>query len=259
MLGVPQDAPADIVNQAFFALAKTWHPDRVPAAISDAREACGTVFSHMSEAQQTLVDPQRREQYMQLLKEGGATPDEQAQVQAVLEAATNFQKAEFFVRRNDLKEAEALVRKAYDADPTQPEYGALLAWLEALKPENQSSEATLRKIEMLDAAIARNDRMERAYFYRGMLFKRLNNMHRAVADFRKSADLNPRNIDAIREVRLFEMRKSKGSIPPPPVERPSSPPRRDGRGSIPPRRDEKNDKKDSDPSLGRLFGKLFKK
>ena len=40
-------------------------------------------------------------------------------------------------------------------------------------------------------------------------------VHRAVMDFRKASELNPRNIDAVREVRLFEMRKSRGSIPPP--------------------------------------------
>jgi tetratricopeptide (TPR) repeat protein len=204
---------------------------------------------------------------MQLLKDGGATPDEQAHVQAVLEAATNFQKAEFYLRRGDLKEAEALCRKAYDGDPVPPEYGALLAWLEALKPENQGADATLERIEMLDASIASNERLERAYFYRGMLYKRVGNVHRAVADFRKAADLNPRNIDAVREVRLFEMRKSKGSIPPPPPapkERASGAPRRDDRGSgpqssAPGRQPSNNPKKDSDPSLGRLFGKLFKK
>jgi curved DNA-binding protein CbpA len=263
MLGVKQEATVEEVNAAFMQLAKTWHPDRVPAAIADVRGACSTVFSHLSEAQQTLVDPARRTQYMKLLKEGGATPDEQAHVQAVLEAATNFQKAEFFLRRGDMKEAEALCRKAFEADATPPEYGAMMAWLESLKPENQGPEATQRKIEMLDHAIAKNDRLERAYFYRGLLYKRLNNVHRAASDFRRAAELNPRNIDAVREVRLFEMRKSRGSIPPPAPEEKdkgtTTGARRalnaQGRPSSPPSKKEK----ESDPSLGGLFGKLFKK
>jgi tetratricopeptide (TPR) repeat protein len=260
MLGVGKEAPSEQVAQAFLALAKIWHPDRIPASIADAREACATVFSHLSEAHQTLMDPQRREQYMHLLKDGGATPDEQAHVQAILEAATNFQKAEFFLRRSDLKEAEALCRKAHEADSTPAEYVAMLAWLESLKPENQGQKATLERIAMLDQAILANERLERAYFYRGMLHKRMNNLHAAVKDFRKAAELNPRNLDAVREVRLFEMRKGKGSIPPGPPEE------REGRGNTgrpgpgsgsqrPPR----PANKDSDPSLGRLFGKLFKK
>jgi tetratricopeptide (TPR) repeat protein len=239
-------------------------PDRLPSQIADVRAECSTVFSHLSEAQKTLVDPALRVQYMKLLKEGGATPDEQAHVQAVLEAATNFQKAEFYLRRGDSKEAEALCRRAIEADATPPEYGAMLAWLEAMKPENQSHEATLQKIEMLDLAIARNDRLERAYFYRGLLYKRINNVHRAVSDFRKASELNPRNIDAVREVRLFEMRKSRGSIPPPAPEERSEKTTTGARralNSAPgrPPTTSTGSKKDSDPSLGRLFGKLFKK
>ena len=260
MLGVARDATPEQVNHAFFALAKTWHPDRVPKAISDARDACSTVFAHLSEAQQTLVDPKRREQYMHLLKDGGATPDEQAHVQAVLEAATNFQKAEFYLRRGEMKEAEALCRKAFEADPQPPEYGALLAWIEATKPENQGPSETRAKIELLDKAIATNDMLERAYFYRGMLYKRLSSMHRAVADFRKAADLNPRNLEATREVRLFEMRRSRGSIPPPPPGDELPPSSRRSNSSRPPPASSRGGppKRGSDPSLGKLFGKLFK-
>lgn len=252
MLGVGKEAPAEQIQQAFLALAKVWHPDRVPAAIADARDACATIFSHMSEAHQTLIDPARRDQYMHLLKDGGATPDEQAQVQAVLEAATNFQKAEFFLRRNDLKEAEALCRKAHEADPKPAEYLAMLAWLESMKPENQGTEATIERIRMLDQAILANARLERAYFYRGMLYKRINELHAAVRDFRSAADLNPRNLDAVREVRLFEMRRSKGSIPPPAPQRTSVRSGPTAKASQPPG-------KDADPSPGGLFGKLFKK
>ncbi len=249
MLGVGQEAPAEQVQQVFLGLAKAWHPDRLPAAIADVRDACATVFSHMSEAHQTLMDPKRREEYMHLLKDGGATPDEQAQVQAVLEAATNFQKAEFFLRRGDLKEAEALCRKAHDADSKPPEYMAMLAWLESLKPENQGPKATLERIAMLDTAIAANDRLERAYFYRGMLYKRVGNQHAAARDFRQAADLNPRNLAAVREVRLFEMRRSRGSIPPP------APGEGRRTSMIPgaPSRPPPSSKGDG------LFGKLFKK
>jgi hypothetical protein len=126
----------------------------------------------------------------------------------------------------------------------------MLAWLESLKPENQGPEPTLQRIKMLDKAIASNDRLERAFFYRGMLYKRMGDLHNAVVSFRKAADLNPRNLDAVREVRLFEMRRSKGSIPPPPAaeERSSARP-----GPYTQRPGASKEKDNS------LFGKLFKK
>lgn len=238
MLDVDRKATADDVKAAFFKLAKVWHPDRLPAVIADVRDACSRVFSRMGEAHATLTDAKKRDNYMKLVSEGGATPEAQATIATVIEAATNFQKAEVFLKRNDLVQAEAMARKAHDADPDQPDYAAMVAWLDALKPDNQTPERTGKAITLLSRAIKLSDRCERAYFYRGMLHKRLGNPHAAVRDFRHAAELNPRNIDAVREVRLHEMRSQKGSLPPPKKKGASNPPV---------------------PAKGGIFGKLFKK
>ncbi len=213
MLGVSQDAPAEQVRAAYFGLAKSWHPDRLPAELANVRDACARVFSRMSEAHNALSDSERREEYMRLLREGGATPESQAVISRVIEAATTFQKAEICMKRNDLAQAEQLCRHANELDPMQADYLALLAWLDAQKADNQTAKASLECITALDRALSLNDRCERAYFYRGMLHKRLGNMQSAVRDFREAAELNPRNIDAVREVRLYGMRRS--SQPPP--------------------------------------------
>ena len=39
----------------------------------------------------------------------------------VVEAATNFQKAEICLKRSDFTQAESLCKKAVEADPQQPE------------------------------------------------------------------------------------------------------------------------------------------
>jgi curved DNA-binding protein CbpA len=236
MLGIDRTATPEQARDVFFALAKTWHPDRLPPQLADVRDACARIFGRISEAHQTLSDPKKRDKYMTLLKDGGATPEAQASIALVVEAATNFQKAEVCLKRNDTAQAEALCRKAHEADPEQPDYLAMLAWLEALKPDKQSPEATRASIAMLDKAIGLSEKCERAFFYRGLLQKRLGNHPLAARDFRMAAELNPRNIDAVREVRLYEMRKERGSVPP----APGAP------------------KKDGKPSGG-LFGKLFKK
>ena len=243
MLDLDRDASPDDVRGAFFALAKTWHPDRLPPRIADVRDACSRVFARLSEAHQTLSDPERRRRYMNLMTDGGATPEAQATIASVIEAATNFQKAEICLRRADYPQAEQLCKKAHEADPDQPDYLAMLAWLYALKPENQGGVPTLAAIARLDKAISISNRCERAHFYRGSLYKRLGNASMAAKDFRRAYDLNPRNIDAAREVRLHDMRVHQGSAAPP---KRSDAPIHDGT------------RKPSDKSAG-LFGKLFKK
>ncbi|HEX8791379.1 MAG TPA: DnaJ domain-containing protein [Polyangiaceae bacterium] len=245
MLDIARDATRDEVESAFLALAKKWHPDRLPPELAPAREACARVFSRMSEARATLVDDDARAKYMRLMQEGSGSPETQETVLRVVDAATNFQKAEVCFKRNDMAQAETFCRKALDLDDTQPDYHALLAWLVAMKPESQSPEKTHACIKMLDKAISLSNRCEKAYFWRGMLNKRLGRTDLALKDFKRVADMNPRNIDAVREVRLHTMRSSgRGSTPPPPpTGRPSPVP---GKGA--------DEKKTSG-----ILGKLFKK
>jgi hypothetical protein len=77
-----------------------------------------------------------------------------------------------------------------------------------------------------------------------MLYKRIDEAGKAVKDFKKASDLNPRNLDAMREVRLHNMRGGarSQSKPPPP-----------GGSSRPSQRPPLPEK-----AVG-LFGKLFKK
>jgi tetratricopeptide (TPR) repeat protein len=245
MLGVDENAPVDVVQKAFISLAKVWHPDRLPGALAEVKDECSKVFSHLTEAHATLTDPARRTDYVRLLKEGGATPDEQAQVYAVLEASTLFQKAEFHLKRNDTAAALDHVKRAHGLDPEQVDYLALLTWIESQSPQFLGKEKTLEKIGVLDKALQKNPRCERAYFYRAMLWKRAEDHKRAYNDFKKASELNPRNLDAAREVRLHKMRGN-GSLPPPASGGgvPSTPPKKPA---------------PVNESLGSLFGKLFKK
>jgi curved DNA-binding protein CbpA len=235
MLGVGRDAEPQAVQVAFFALAKTWHPDRVPGPLADVKDQCARVFSRLSEAHQTLTDAQKRSRYVTLLREGTGGDEGEAEILRVVDAATNFQKAEVFLKRNDLVQAEEYCRKAIAGDEKQADYHALLAWLVSMKPDRQSDAATEALVEDLTRAISLNKMCERAHFYRGMLLKRLKRDDTAVKDFRRAFELNPRNIDAQREVRLFDMRRGGSSNAP-----------------------TSGGKRGEDKSGG-LFGKLFKK
>lgn len=244
MLGVERDATTEQIQKAFFALAKVWHPDRLPAALSDVKDACSKVFTFLTEANATLTDAGKRQDYQKLLKEGGATPEDQAKIQAILEAAQEFQKAEFLLKRNPTdKDAHEIVRRCVFLDDQQADYLATLAWLDAQRPEWLSREKTLEKTMILDRCLKMNPNCERAYFYRGLLYKRAEEPAKALKDFKKAAEINPRNLDAMREVRLHNMRggQTKGSGGGPTAGRPSA---------APPAATEK---------LGGLFGKLFKK
>lgn len=232
VLGVaPTSTPAE-VEAAFLDRMKRWHPDRLPSALADVRAVATRLVARLTEARATLVDPARRRAYDDVLAGGTSTQDEEAQVERVLRAASDFQKAQVHLKRNDLAACEEAVRAAWEGDPTQADYLALLTWVESQKPEAQAPDALAKLIAKLDKAVSLGERCERAYFYRGMLLKRAGQLPRAMADFRRSAELDPRNLDAVREVRLYTMRGGAPSVPPPKPSTSKSPPPPAGGGGL---------------------------
>jgi curved DNA-binding protein CbpA len=230
ILGVARDAAPAAIQAAFFKLAKRWHPDRLPVELVDVRELVMRTFARMSEASQVLSDSQRRAEYDQLLAQGGGSSEEQEQVQTVMRALINHQKAQVWLKKRNLAEAEEHAKRAVDDDPTQADYLALYAWILSQKPERADGKLE-DLIKMLDQAASKEPANERVRFYRAQLLKRAGRTSEAMREFRWIVEHDPRNLEAAREIRLFEMRKSQTN---------------EGSSSA------------SKP-VGRLFGKLFKR
>ncbi len=206
MLDLARDSTPMEAEASFLALAMKWHPDRLPPELSPLHGACSRVFARLSEARATLTDPEKRARYMRLLADGSGSPEVQETIAKVVEATADFKKAEIHFKQNDFVRAEELCRRALAGDPTQADYLAMLAWIISLGPENHTSEKAVASIRMLDKAISMNDQCERAFYWRGMLHKRIGKVDAAYRDFHEAVDLNPHNIDAVREMRLHNMR-----------------------------------------------------
>lgn len=206
MLGIDPAASNDVMQSSYFALAKQWHPDRLPAELADVKQDAGKVFARISEAFQTLSDPERRRQYVEVTKAGGGSPEEQEKVAKILEAHMEFQKAEILLKKNDLAGALSYAARAHGKDPDQSDYVALLAWLNATHGAAQIDQVAT-SVSELDRVLKEEPNHQKALFYRGTLLKRIGQDDRAVKDFRKLLELDPKHLDATREVRLHDMRK----------------------------------------------------
>ncbi|MBX3183742.1 MAG: DnaJ domain-containing protein [Polyangiaceae bacterium] len=207
ILGVDPEASSAQIQGAFFQLAKRFHPDKLPAAELELRKRASKVFARISEAHQVLSDDERRAEYGRLIKEGGASPAEQEKVQAVLRAAQHFQKAEILFKKREMVQAAQLARRAMEDDPEQVDYGAFHAWVSSHLPERQGSGQFDDLIATLDRAVEKEPENQRCRWYRGQLYKRVGDTRRALRDFRWLVDQNPNHVDALREVRLADMRR----------------------------------------------------
>lgn len=242
VLGIPPDSPTTAIAAAYFQHAKRWHPDRLGPEYADVRDLATKLFARMSEAHQVLSDPERRKQYDELVKTGDGAAEEQEQVQKILRAATNFQKAQVFLRRNNIAGAEEAARAALADAPDQADHIAIVAWIEASKP-NADQDGPLKELN-------RAARMEQANlrvrWFRGQVLKRLGKERQALEDFRFIVENDARHVDAQREIRLFEMKRAQSGRPrsdPPPGARSSDHPK----------------KSDPPAEKGGLLGRLFKR
>jgi tetratricopeptide (TPR) repeat protein len=215
MLGIDQKASAAQIQAAYFQLAKTWHPDRLPPQLRDQKDLVAKIFAKLNEAHRTLTDPAKRDHYLEQLVTGGSAAN-RGEVQRFVDAAKSFQLADALCKQGSYAKAAELLKQCVDADSEPPEYPTLLAWVEAQLLDTASPPHTAggsaeagpyaEQIAVLTRIIDEHESFERAVFYRAELFKRSGDHDRALRDYRRAAKLNPRNIDAKRELRLHEMR-----------------------------------------------------
>ncbi len=214
MLEIPLDAPTEEIRKAFFKLAKIYHPDRAgTTGTADLRETLNYLFSNLSEAHATLLNPETREEYGEAISAGikrtSLIPAAHAEkeVREALDAETLYQKGLVLLRRNQYDKALEFVDKARELNPNEGEYLATWAKIQsALRDHSAPVEDLILHLRRAEELAPKS---ERVHLYMGQLLKQTNRMSEARTHFEMVLKVNPRNIEAAREVRIMEIRRSK--------------------------------------------------
>jgi curved DNA-binding protein CbpA len=213
MLGVQPADGDDAVSRAYLEQVKRWHPDRLPSELEPLRPWVERVFRYVTEARDTLSDPEQRERYLQALKGGGGTPEADRRVSAIVGAAFEFQKVEVLARRRHWDEALQVLDEALALNPDEADFHAMRAWLMLQKAGGDAQQAEIRT--SADRALALDPRCVRAHYTKGLVLKQMGEPLAALEHFRTAAEIDPRHIEAAREVRSADMRERKHSLDPP--------------------------------------------
>ena len=227
-LGVSQNATSDEVSLAFVRAARRFHPDRLSSAgLQDLQPTAERILARINEASMVLGDATRRAEYVASLNAGpqGAS----ASLPTVLEAENSFLKGEVFLKKGEFARAIECFSMATQGNPSEPQYRAYLAWARFDDPRTRKEAVVRETIKVMEGVVHDRPRFARGYYWLGLLWKFLNESVKAERAFREAVNVESSFIDASRELRLIEMRKSKGPA---------------GK---------------SEPPRGGLMGKLFKK
>jgi hypothetical protein len=217
MLGVKESAEGGDVRSKYMTLAKKWHPDRLPAELSELRPWVEEIFHLLTVASDTLRDPTKRMAYQKTVMQGGGTPESERKLNVVVEAAINYQKVDVLVKRRRYDEAIAICDSAMAVVRKEADYPAMKAWILLLRDGIDDDEVADEIRSLLRTTFSLNPDHVHGHFTRAHFLKRLGDHDKAHKHFKKVVRLDPKNLEALREVRIGEMRKARGrsSAPPP--------------------------------------------
>lgn len=120
--------------------------------------------------------------------------------------AQAFHLAHAWLARKQFERAQSCAQQAREAAPDNLEYLALHAWLRAHGGELSRPREAAQILAQLNRAVMKDRENVAIRFYRAQVLERLGRAEDAYRDFRFVARRKPDHIDAVRAVRLHEMR-----------------------------------------------------
>ncbi len=208
VLGVERTAGDEQVRAAYAELAKRTHPDRFASASAAVRRVAEEVFGLVSAAYEAIADRASRLQYLRDEAGRRQLKLEIDEGQRAVRAELEFQKGEVALRARRPDLAVTHLQSAVDCYPDEGEYHASLGF--ALHLTAPGNPVTLKKA-FAHVHKGRKLAPDRAkpYLFLGRLYLAEGRTEMAEKMFSKSVQLDPDCLDALRELRLLNLRREK--------------------------------------------------
>ena len=205
----PDNFSESELKKSYFKLARSFHPDRFYTFHPRVKALAEEIFTLINEAFHTLLNPSERASYQTALSTTGKGIS-QKDAQTAVSAELEFQKGEILLKQGKVEEAKEYFERAHELNPDEPEYTAYLGWVLFRIGKRKGDEALAKKgRSMLESVVAKSEGSEKAHFFLGQVLKVENELKGAIRHFEKVVQINPDNLDAVRELRILRMRLEK--------------------------------------------------
>lgn len=213
LLGIPRSSGDSALEASYEELAKRVHPDRYQSASRAIRELAAEVYDRVHEAYDTLCDPKRRQHYILEIQMGERKCQEDEAGKIVFAAETAFQKGTSLMERRAYEEALVHFGKALEGNDEDGEYHAYYGWcLYLCHPD--ASTIVEEAIEHVKRGAGLAPTHEKPFLFLGRLYKVMGKVKPAENMFTRAVQIQPECVEALRELRLINLRreKSKGLL-----------------------------------------------
>ena len=184
-------APRSKIRSAYYSLARRYHPDRFRSG--DLQELAGrieTYFSRVTEAYNTLYNPELRAEYDRQLQEQKAGKEAESDLGTAQLARQNYLKARELIRRRRYTEAARFLENAIQLEG-RAEYHLELGQLLSGNPRRRADAE-----EHLLRAAKLNPSCAGAYLALGRLYRKAGRNADAARMFRETLRWDPGDAEA---------------------------------------------------------------
>ncbi len=191
VLGVDHTARLKLIREAYYALARRFHPDRFRSGpLADLLPRFEDFFRLVTDAHNTLADPARRAEYDDQLaaaEQGVETKD----ADTGYLARQNFLRARALAAQRKYTEAVTFLENAVSLDPGQAEYQLELGLVLSRNPRHreEAERHLLQAIELAPTSVA-------AYIALGQMYLKAGRAGRAGRMAREALRWEPGHLEA---------------------------------------------------------------
>ncbi len=192
VLGLDRRASAEQIREAYYALARRYHPDRFRSGpLQDLLGKIEVFFTQVTEAYNTLSSAEKKAEYDQGLGHVAARSEATGPSDAAYLARQNFLRGKSLAEKKRFPEAATFLENAVKLDASQPEYhlelGRLLTRFPRRKAEAERSLLTCTELDPSQIE---------AYLALGRFYQRGGRTEDAILMFREVLRWEPGHVEA---------------------------------------------------------------
>ena len=207
LLGVPFDAPVELVRTTYLNLVRQLHPDKLSELeVDDPAGNAQKVFAAMGQAFTVLTDPAKREEYIAQITGGAPPPRTKTGDEVSLTPAMEaYRRGEAALRRDEPHEAIEHFQKANELQANDVDFMAMLGWAQFCAATDKVKVAPEAR-KHLERATQRSPKPLAARFILGRVERMLGRDREALRHFQIVLEEQPSHAEARAEVRVIEAR-----------------------------------------------------
>ncbi|MDH5566687.1 MAG: response regulator [Myxococcales bacterium] len=213
LFGVDETVDEQVLRDAYESLSAQVHPDRFSAASMALRDLADELHEIVKNAYDTLLKPRERRQYVLEEQKREREAAKRRKSELALEAESEFRKGEGALDVRDYETALAHFGRALQLYPHEGDHHAHYGWaLYLCHPGDPSMVG--EALEHVKRGLKLASHREKPYLFLGRLYKAIGRVEMAEKMFARAVQVQPDCVEALRELRLINMRrqKSKGLI-----------------------------------------------